>query len=251
MHNNFIKKALVKYLFPYGSTRIILRGVCRGMRVRVSRESGHSILWDYERISQKFLKYKIKKGMTIYDIGANIGQYALFFSKLVGPLGQVISCEPNKKVFDNLISNIQLNKLKNVNCQNVALGSKRSQAYLSTNPDSLNTGKISNVEPTYDIHETEKILVNITTLDDLSANGCFPNIIKIDTEGSAAAILQGGSETIRKHHPSFYIELHGPEEQTAVQDLANFGYKLQSLDETEILDMMQWDPPVWAVWRNK
>src|SRR5262249_9994388 len=48
-------------------------------------------LWLYE--------YKMKLGDTIVDIGAGVGDDAVFWSKLVGPAGRVIAVEANPRVF--------------------------------------------------------------------------------------------------------------------------------------------------------
>ena len=48
----------------------------------------------------EFCKKEIKKGDTVVDIGANIGLFTLFFSKLVGTTGRVIAFEPDPENFD-------------------------------------------------------------------------------------------------------------------------------------------------------
>ncbi len=53
----------------------------------------------YEETIQNKIKEYIQEGDIIFDIGANIGQYAMPFSELVGNNGKVYSFEPDFKNF--------------------------------------------------------------------------------------------------------------------------------------------------------
>ena len=57
-------------------------------------------LWDRELI--RFIKKTVKKNMVVVDIGANIGVYTLYFSKLVGKGGSVYSIEADKDNYNLL-----------------------------------------------------------------------------------------------------------------------------------------------------
>ena len=111
MRDNILKRTIIRLFFPFGSVRRILLGPCRGMSVEITPDSGHSILFGYERSHQSFLAGKIRPGMVVYDVGAHIGQYALFFAKRVGPGGRVLSFEPNPDIFEQLKRNVALNGL--------------------------------------------------------------------------------------------------------------------------------------------
>lgn len=54
---------------------------------------------EYEANVQQNIKQYIKAGDTVFDIGGNIGQYALLFSELAGDSGNVYSFEPDFKKF--------------------------------------------------------------------------------------------------------------------------------------------------------
>ena len=69
-------------------------------------------LWDRELIN--FVNKYTKKGMTVIDVGANIGVYTLYFSKLVRSEGNVYSFEPAEGNYNLLQNNIQLNNCNNV-----------------------------------------------------------------------------------------------------------------------------------------
>ncbi len=71
---------------------------------------------------EQYLKDYLKpnKGDTFLDVGAHIGKYTLRVAKVVGDEGLVISVEPDKRNYNLLIKNINLNRLKNVIPLNIA-----------------------------------------------------------------------------------------------------------------------------------
>src|SRR5215813_12941567 len=56
----------------------------------------------------------IGPGMTVFDVGANIGYYTVLMARRVGPAGMVHSFEINENVIDLLEENIRLAKVQNV-----------------------------------------------------------------------------------------------------------------------------------------
>ena len=54
----------------------------------------------------------VRPGMTIFDVGANIGYYAIM-SKLVGDTGRIIAVEPSHTNVELLQRNLSLNSLEN------------------------------------------------------------------------------------------------------------------------------------------
>ena len=77
--------------------------------------SGH-----YEaHLSAVFEKY-CTSGMTVIDVGANLGYYSLLASRLVGPTGRVVALEPNSENCRLLLSSLRLNDITNVQLLPVA-----------------------------------------------------------------------------------------------------------------------------------
>ena len=77
--------------------------------------SGH-----YEaHLSAVFEKY-CTSGMTVVDVGANLGYYSLLASRLVGPTGRVVALEPNSENCRLLLSSLRLNDITNVQLLPVA-----------------------------------------------------------------------------------------------------------------------------------
>lgn len=68
----------------------------------------------YEPRETNLFKKIVRHGMTVIDLGANIGYYTLIASKLVGESGKVYAFEPEPDNFNILVKNININNLKNV-----------------------------------------------------------------------------------------------------------------------------------------
>lgn len=137
-----------------------------------------------------FFKQHIKPGMTVVDIGANIGFYSVLFSRLVGPTGSVHAFEPDSLNFKHLVSNTR--KRKNVFVNNLAVSNK--------------SGKIklyhfdSNVEhQTYDNGEGKSFTeINCISLNDYFNKGETVNLVKTDTEGYDYYVINGMQDVIKR-----------------------------------------------------
>jgi len=62
---------------------------------------------DYEPHLTSVFKRFCKPGMTVVDIGANIGYYSILASELVGPEGRVFAIEPNSENCRLLVSSMR------------------------------------------------------------------------------------------------------------------------------------------------
>ncbi len=78
-------QVLARGFYPYGSVRRVMCGPVRGMRFVVGPGIGISYAMGLGTYHFDFLRSRCRPGMTVYDIGANRGQMALFFARQVGP----------------------------------------------------------------------------------------------------------------------------------------------------------------------
>ena len=62
-----------------------------------------------ERDQSKVLQQELNEGMTVLDLGANLGYYALMEAVLVGSRGKVYAIEPVPANFQFLVENVKLN----------------------------------------------------------------------------------------------------------------------------------------------
>ena len=165
------------------------------------------------------IKERVGEGKTIVDVGANIGNHTVYFSK-VCKAKKVYSFEPQKKIFEILKRNVQLNNdNEEVELFNMGVGEERMFANANV-IDKNNYGMTrldKNVNGTIVINSLDKILFNKSKNIDM---------IKIDVEGMEIDVLKGAKEILRKFKPLIYIEAGNDEEFKDVSVfLSQYGYK--------------------------
>ncbi len=168
-----------------------------------------------------FFENHIKKGQIVFDVGAYIGLSSLYFSKKVGKTGKVIAFEPNKYNQNRIQYNYSLNPqfLDNIQLYNFGLSdvNESAEMLLSDNIENgfasasqLVTGGCtaipkSELESMGFFRET----VKLKTLDSfVEETGIIPDVIKVDIEGAELSFLKGSVNTLKKHKPLLFIELH-------------------------------------------
>jgi FkbM family methyltransferase len=123
----------------------------------------------------KFLSQK--KGETVIDCGAHIGKYTILASKLVGPKGKVIAIEPCPENYRILMSNLKLNKCKNVYPINAAVWEKNKKVRLF----------LADISSKHSMRIKSKNFIDVRgiRLDSLFKNLKLKKVdwIKIDVEG--------------------------------------------------------------------
>jgi FkbM family methyltransferase len=155
---------------------------------------------DYEsHLSAVFEKY-CTGGMTVVDVGANLGYYSLLASRLVGPSGRVVALEPNSENCRLLLSSLRLNDIANVELLPVAADSATGWAYYSTHVGS-NGGLIDDGE----LLSHPGTVVPTFRLDDLVEGPV--GFLKMDVEGAEGRVVQGAMRLIARNRPIVTTEL--------------------------------------------
>jgi FkbM family methyltransferase len=87
---------------------------------------------------RRLMEERVRPGMCIVDIGANVGLYSLLLARLAGASGQVFAFEPEPSLFQALRSNSQRNSITTVTPLNFALGDRTESTTLYRS--AFNTG---------------------------------------------------------------------------------------------------------------
>lgn len=146
---------------------------------------------DYESYTRSKILERIAPGNLVFDVGSNIGQYALLFGDVVGEKGKVICLEPDPKNFAFLQFNINMNSVKNSEALNVGIGSE--EATLKFYRDTTTGGRRGSFEMEFvgDSYEGSSLDVPVITLDSLIEKHGEPDFMKIDVEGHEMNVLSG------------------------------------------------------------
>ena len=233
-----------------GRDAVILRGAGEGLRFNVARSHSGFILGNHEPEVQELLESVLRPGMTYYDVGANVGFFAMIAARLLGPSGHVVCFEPLPENARQIEYNARLNGFSNIAVRCEALGG-------SNRSDVFNTS----VEPTWGMLSTVgkppvqasgQITVEVRTLDSLSGAGGLPrpDVIKMDIEGAEAEALNGALATLGTARPILVIELHRTND-AVMAVLDKLGYVAAVLGSSVSVHDVAWDANIVAVPRER
>jgi len=148
-------------------------------------------------VGERFLLAElVKPGMTVVDVGANIGYCTLYFASLVGLKGTILAVEPSPENLPELRRNISANQLSNVRIVESAVGAERGEVAFAAG---INGGILGD-----DASGTYR--VPVAPLDELINNGV--DFLKIDVEGFEGAVIEGARRLLREFRPVVFLEFH-------------------------------------------
>jgi len=139
----------------------------------------------------------VRRGDTVWDVGANLGLFSFAAAIAAGPSGRVLAVEPDIGLAGLLRKSAAANPgHARVDVLPAAMSDQESVARFhvarrnrSTNHlDGFGTSQAGGVRATQ--------LVPALTLDWLAARFAAPDVIKIDVEQAEAAVLAGGSRVL-------------------------------------------------------
>ncbi len=201
----FLGKGLSKYI-PTSLIRLIYRVSFSKIQPSVAKVGNNKMVIDSmeafrlalneqdvrEKLETDFFKKEIKKGMTVLDLGANMGFYTLLFAELVGGKGKVFAFEPEPNNFSTLEKNVRLNEYKNVELVKKAVSDKAGETKLHLSK-SMGRHRI-------DVPNDAGRSVTIKTviLDDF-LKGQKIDLIKMDIEGAEYMALKGMKDLLQRN----------------------------------------------------
>jgi FkbM family methyltransferase len=146
----------------------------------------------------------LRRGDTVYDIGANIGYVSLSLVKSVGPRGRVVAFEPVPKNVDYLRASVKINHLPNVQVMEFAASDQCGEAVIRI-AENLSTASLvwhrKNPSAT-------QLTIRTVQIDQLVESGelRYPKFVKIDVEGAEGSVLKGMERTVGAARPVLFIE---------------------------------------------
>ncbi len=139
------------------------------------------------RDEQHFFRGYLRPGDVIVDAGANVGDAAMFASKIVGAAGSVHAIEAHPRTFAFLREHVRMNRLSNITLYNVALGAS--------------TGDLSFSDLTLDDRNhvsADGINVRQARLDDVLRHVAAVSLLKVDVEGYEKFVFEGATTILAR-----------------------------------------------------
>ena len=188
---------------------------------------------DYEDHVARVIERCLKPGEVFYDVGANVGVFALLAATVVGQDGAVYAFEPEPNNVLCLRHSLERAPVQNVELYDCALGGedgtmtfdRRGGAFsghLVDGGDEIASGGVSDIP--------------VRSIDSLLADGMRPpKLVKIDVEGGEGLVLEGAKQMLRTYQPQILCEMH-PDNPDGVarafRALGDAGYVCRSVERS-------------------
>lgn len=246
----------LRRLFAWGASLVkrrdgvILHGVGKGLRFNIANSHSAFLLGSHETDVQSILATILKPGMVYFDVGANVGFFAVIAARLVGEKGSVVCFEPLPANVRQIEYNAGLNAFSNMTTRpEAAGGTNRTETFCTSLEPTW--GKLATVGKTPD-KPLGEITVQVRRLDDLCGSGeiRYPDLMKIDVEGAETEVLAGAFETISKSRPLIVMELHGTNDPV-MDTLDKLGYEGGVLGNPIPIREANWEAYIVAAPRER
>ena len=195
---------------------------------RVLAETGQF----YENDLLYHLAVKGPRGGLVIDVGANIGNHAVFFGKFLAQ--HTVCIEPSRRLGPILRRNLAANGVANYSVLQYAVGDSAGFGQLvipQDAQDNCGVARLVVAEEAVRRCGTDDP-VAVRTLDSVLADldkelGLMPlQLIKIDVEGMQLDVLRGARRVLMDRRPQLVVEAATDDEKAAIDRfLAEFGYE--------------------------
>jgi FkbM family methyltransferase len=151
----------------------------------------HLVLFGIEPDITRYLKRHVLPGMTVLDIGANVGMITRLLDRLVGQSGHVFGFEPDPYTRGFLEHNVR--NCPSVKVYSYALSDTSGHAEFHIHPQSGTSNSLIPIQDARSVFTVECLTVD----EFLRMNADIkPDFIKIDVEGAEPRVFAGMTDTV-------------------------------------------------------
>ncbi len=211
-------------------------GMGRDLRISLRQASADYSTGTNELPVQRAIVENLAPGDVFYDVGSNVGFFALIAARQVGDRGHVYAFEPVPVNARCIRANAARNRFGHLEVVESAVGAVPGTARLFVT-DHPGGATLSGSDAPPDV--TGAIDVAVTTIDDVVRDGRAlpPSFVKIDVEGVELDVLAGMRETLERARPVLLCELDDAQVEGLKAKLAEFraaldphGYVIRELE---------------------
>jgi len=198
----------------------------------IQKEHLRGNLFDYAELVE--MSKLITDGDTIIDIGANVGNHTVYFSKKYTN-SKIIPFEPHPEALSILRKNIADNSCVNVESRYLGIGlsdTNGSDHMIRGGKNNLGNSRLICTDSIAE--ETLKSNVNYCEIEIAQGDNILlnenPDFIKIDVEGHELNVLNGLEQTIECHRPGLFLEVNKANDIIFKEWVLKNGYSIQWID---------------------
>jgi FkbM family methyltransferase len=152
----------------------------------------------FEDVELEFIANNVKPNSVIVEVGANIGNHAIYYEKFMDP-SKIILIEPNPNAIALIKRNIEINYCTKMDTSLLGIGVGKERGRFSLQDAQLNNLGASRLEPDPDGE------ITVAPLDELINEKL--SFIKIDVENMEMDALAGAQGLIEAYRPDIFIEI--------------------------------------------
>jgi len=173
---------------------------------------------------------------TFMDVGANVGDWTELFLRAGGPQMRGVLIEPSRSAMARLRERFR--DRSGISLIHAAASDQAGEAVFSEEADA---GETSSLVQSFSHAASQKVTVQVTTVDDEAAKAGLPEIdmLKIDTEGFDLHVLKGAKKMLSEGRAGIVqFEYNAPWARAgstlaaAISLLEGYGYKVFLLRST-------------------
>ena len=158
--------------------------------------------------THRCLKALVDPGMTVVDVGANVGMLSLALARSVGALGKVYAFEAEPDYQDLLAKSFALNGVPWVELRRQAAGRASGTATFNISPIAGHSSLYA--LPDEEAQAGRQLTVDVVSLDEALAEVSQVDLVKIDVEGAELDVLAGMERLMARSPEMAIIAEFGP-----------------------------------------
>ncbi len=205
-----VKTAIRSGISAFAPEKVTLRGSVVYLNPDDAMLSGLMALGMYERREVEFFSKYCKPGMTVVDVGANVGAFSALALRQSAPGGRVVSIEPHPESRKFLTRTVEANLNPTVSADIIpmAAAAAEGETQLFLNPNNKADNRLFQSEET-----PEAITVQLRTIDAILADLGVSQIdfLKTDAQGADFEALKGARETLERSPKMVILSEFWPE----------------------------------------
>jgi FkbM family methyltransferase len=225
-------------LIPATAVLPVLSGPNAGRRW--IKGSGNPSYWlgYYERRHVQHFLDQARPGSVVWDIGANVGYYALAAARKTDAKVVAIEALPENAAF--LRRHVALNRADAIEVIEAAVTATHNGTVLFERADSRFQGKVG----------AGDLVVRSVSIDGLIADGRpVPALVKMDIEGGEADALTGAGKLLAARRTVWVVSLHGAAVARRCYEIfTRHGYVLTDGNDDRTISGISDIEDCWGVW---
>jgi FkbM family methyltransferase len=180
-----------------------------------------------------YIRRAVKKGDTVFDIGAHKAGYLYFFLDQQKGMGKIYAFEPQSVLYAYLLKLQQLFSWQNVVIEPLAVSSAPGKAILNI---PYNNGRHTSPCATiiengvFPEYQSQEVVTTVSLDEYCFEAGILPDFLKVDVEGNELSVFKGAENILKRYKPKILFECEarfvGREKVFATFDLLQtLGYR--------------------------